>query len=221
MKNLFEDKEKENYSRTVRVINFRGNNYVEYESNGDKNKAISVEECLNKIRPYLIDIINNLKKSDTWKIQLTIANNFISSIDNDEERLMHSKSDNIEIMINDKADQIIKELFDSIKSRYQNNLESMKGSEFVFDYVHLLYYKCHKINLNCGGSYIDSPNWIKNKKATINPSNKKDNKCVQYAVTVVLNHEEIKKDPQIITKIKPFINKYNWQGINFPSEKDN
>ena len=221
MKNLFEDKEKENYSRTVRVINFRGNNYVEYESNGDKNKAISVEECLNKIRPYLIDIINNLKKSDTWKIQLTIANNFISSIDNDEERLMHSKSDNIEIMINDKADQIIKELFDSIKSRYQNNLKSMKGSEFVFDYVHLLYYKCHKINLNCGGSYIDSPNWIKNKKATINPSNKKDNKCVQYAVTVVLNHEEIKKDPQIITKIKPFINKYNWQGINFPSEKDN
>ena len=50
--------------------------------------------------------------------------------------------------------------------------------------------------------------------------NKKDNKCFQYAVTVVLNHEEIKKDWQRITKIKPFINKYNWKGINFPSEKD-
>ena len=51
---------------------------------------------------------------------------------------------------------------------------------------------------------------------------KKDNKCFQYAVTVALNHEEIKKDPQRITKIKPFINnnKYNWEGINFPSEKD-
>ena len=58
------------------------------------------------------------------------------TIDNDEERIMHSKSDNIETMINDEADEIIKDLFDSLKNRYQNNLESMKVSEFVFDYVH-------------------------------------------------------------------------------------
>ena len=58
---------------------------------------------------------------------------------------MHSKSDSIEIMINDDAEEVIKELFDSLKNRYQNNLESMKSSEFVFDNVHLLYYKCHKI----------------------------------------------------------------------------
>ena len=86
---------------------------------------------------------------------------------------MHSKSNNIEITINDKADEVIKELFDSLKNRYQNNLESMKGSVFDFDYVHLLYYKCHKINLNRGGLYIGSPDLIKNKKATINPINKK------------------------------------------------
>ena len=60
---------------------------------------------------------------------------FISSIDNDEERAMHSKTDNIEIMINVEADEVIKEHFDSLKDRYQNNLESMKGSESVFDYV--------------------------------------------------------------------------------------
>ena len=53
----------------------------------------------------------------------------------------------------------------------------MKGSEFVIDYVQLLYYKCHKINPNCSGSYIDFHGWIKNKKAPINPSNKKYNKC--------------------------------------------
>ena len=41
----------------------------------------------------------------------------------------------------------------------------MERSEFVFDCVHLLHYKCHKINPNCGGLYIDSPDWIKNKKA--------------------------------------------------------
>ena len=83
-----------------------------------------------------------------------------------------------------------------------------------------MYYRCHKINPNRFGSNIDFPGWIKNKKATINPINKKDNKCFQYAVTAALNNEEIKKDLQRITKIKPFINKYNWEGINFPSEKD-
>ena len=60
----------------------------------------------------------------------------------------------------------------------------MKGSEFIFDYIQLLYYKCHKRNFGRGGPYIDSPDWIKNKKATINPINKKDNKCFQYSVTV-------------------------------------
>ena len=98
----------------------------------------------------------------------------------------------------------------------------MKCSDFVFNCVHLLYYKCHK-NFKRGGSYIDSPDWIKNKKATINPINKKDEKkikCFQYAITVTLNHEEIKKDLQRITKVKPFINKYKWEGINFPSENN-
>ena len=53
---------------SVRVSNFWNNNYIEYESNGGKKKTQSVEEYLNKISPYLKDIINNLKKSDTWKI---------------------------------------------------------------------------------------------------------------------------------------------------------
>ena len=60
--------------------------------------------------------------------------------------------------------------FISLKNRYQNNLESTKGSEVVFDYVHLLYYKCHKINPNRDGSYIDSPGWINTKKQQQIPS---------------------------------------------------
>ena len=61
---------------------------------------------------------------------------------------MHSKSDKTKIMISDEADEVIKKLFGSLKSKYQNNLESMRGSEFVFNYVQLLYYKCQKVNLN-------------------------------------------------------------------------
>ena len=71
----------------------------------------------------------------------------------------------------------------------------MRGSEFVFDCVHLLYYKCHRINPDCGASYTDSLDWIKNKKATINPFNEKDNKCCQYAATVALNHGKIEAHP--------------------------
>ena len=71
-------------------------------------ETVSVKECLNKIKPYLKDIIYNLKKSNKRKIQLPVANNFIYSIDNDEVRVMHSKSDNMEIMINDEPDEVIK-----------------------------------------------------------------------------------------------------------------
>ena len=122
-------------------------------------------------------------------------------------------------MINHKADEVLKELFDSLKNRKQNNLESMKDSEFVFDYVHLLYDKRHEINPSRNGSYMDSPNWIKNQKTTINLLIKKNNKCFQYAVIIGLNHEKMEKDPQRIRKTKPFINRYNWEGRNFPSEK--
>ena len=70
----------------------------------------------------------------------------------------------------------------------------MKGSDFIFDSIQPLYYKCHIVNFKLGGSYIDSPDWIKKKKAAINPKNN-DNKCFQYAATVVLNYEEIKWNP--------------------------
>ena len=103
-----------NYYKPVRLSNFWSNNYIEYESKGDRNKTLSVKIYLNKIRPYFKNIINNLKNSDTWKIQLTMAINFISFKDNGEERVMYSKSDNIQIMINDKADEVIKELFKSL-----------------------------------------------------------------------------------------------------------
>ena len=83
----------------------------------------------------------------------------------------------------------------------------MKGSEFIFDSVDL-YYQSHKISLNRGGSYIDSPEWLKNKKATINPKTN-DDKCFQYAIKVTLNHDKINNHPERISNIKPFIDQYN------------
>ena len=80
--------EEKDYSKPVRVGNFWSNNYIEYESNRDRNKTLSVQEYLIETRTYLKYIIIDLKKSDTWNVQLTVAINFISSEDNDEESVM-------------------------------------------------------------------------------------------------------------------------------------
>ena len=91
-----------------------------------------------------------------------------------------------------------------------------RESEFEFDGVNSLYYDFNKTSINRGRSYIDSLKWLKDKKSTINPKNN-DDKCFQYAVTLALNLDKIKKDPQRVSKIKPFTEKYNWEDIDFPS----
>ena len=70
----------------------------------------------------------------------------------------------------------------------------------------------HKTILKRGKSNIKSPEWILNKRATINPKNK-DKKCFQYSITAALNKQNIENHPEKISNIKPFIDKYNWKGI--------
>ena len=111
----------------------------------------------------------------------------------------------------------LKDLFESFLQKYEENLQNkMRGSDFEFDGVNFLYYDFNKISLNRGGSYIDFPKWLKDKKSTITPKNN-DPKCFQYAVTLALNLDKINKHPQRISKIKPFIDQYNWKDIDFPS----
>ena len=113
-----------------------------------------------------------------------MAINFISSKDSNETRTMHTKSNNVEIMMGSETDEIIKDLFEEGVEGLE---ESMRGSDFVYDSIDALYYNLNKVSLSRGGSNIDSPKWLKNKKATINPKNK-DDKCFQYALTVALNY---------------------------------
>ena len=129
---------------------------------------------------------------------------------------VYSKSDNIEIMIGADTNEIIKKVFNSLLQRYQKcPVESMRGSDFLFDYVESLNYIFHKVDVKRSGSYIETPDWIKKKKAAINVEN--DDECFQYSMTVALNYDEIKKHHQRVNKVKPFVNKYDWNEINFPS----
>ena len=156
---------KKSYYKRMQTKGAFNNNYIEYESKGDKNKNLSPEDYLDIIKPFLRDMINNHKTHGEWKIQLTMQITFISSLGTREFHTMHSKSDNGGIMSGETND-IINEFFESFSKRCYEKLDiSMKeGSNFVFKSVDLLYYHLHKISLNRGGSYIDSPDWIKHTK---------------------------------------------------------
>ena len=160
----------EDYYKPIITDSAFNNNYIQYESKGNKDQILTINEYLDIIRPYLSDIINDHKtqgewrihSSNTiikskiqseWKIQLTMAINFISSKkDSDETRTMHTESNNVEIMMGSETDEIIEELFKSLLQRYQEGLEkSMRGSEFIFDSVDELYYDLNKISVSRGG----------------------------------------------------------------------
>ena len=148
--------------------------------------------------------------------------NFSSFKNSEETSTWHAKSHNIEIMMGSETDDIINGLFESLLQRHQKGLEASekKESSFIFDSVNLLHYHLHKTSLRRGKSYIKSPELLKNKRATINPKNIDDN-CFQYALTVALDDDKIEKHPERISNIKPFIDQYNLEGIDFPShEKD-
>ena len=151
-----------------------------YESRGDKDNMLAIYEYFDKIKPYLKDMIDDYKSKGEWKIQLSMQIIFVSFTDANETREMHTKSDNITIMRGVENEDIINELFNTFRKRYQEGLETkMRGSSFTFERIDLLEYHLHKISLNRGSSYINSPEWIKNKKVTINPQNTEDNNCFQ------------------------------------------
>ena len=161
------------------------NNYLEHRSEG--NNSLSFEEYLDLIKPHLNDLINTHKNKGEWKIQLTAQINFISlRPGSDEMRVMHTRSVNEEFMNGSNTDEVIKALFKSILQKYQENLqEKMKGSDFAFDGINYLYYDLNKITISKGGSYIDSPKWLKTNKSTIN-SKINDYKCFPYAFMIKL-----------------------------------
>ena len=194
------------------------NNYLEYGSEG--SNSLSFTEHLDLIKPYLEDLINEKKNKGEWKLQLTAMISFVSlKPDSDETRLMYTKSNPAEFMNGSETEEVIESLYRSLLQKYQDNLnEKMRGSDFVFNGINYFYYDFNRVSISKGGSYIESPIGLKDKKSTINQKNN-DNRCLQYATTLALNFNKINKDPQRISKIKPFIENYNWNDINFPAAK--
>ena len=193
-------------------------NYLEYMSNG--NNSLSFDEYLELIKPYLDDLINVYKATREWKLQLSAEISFVSQEPgSDDTHIMYSRSIPEEIMSGSETEEIMEKLIKSLLQKYQDNLQNkMKGSDFIFNGVNYLFYDLNRITISKGGSYIESPKLLKDAKCTITQKNT-DNKCFQYATTLALNFNNIDKHHQRISKIKSFINNYNWNNINFPTAK--
>ena len=210
--------EEDDYYKLKEVKRVFDGGYVLYESNGNKDARLSTDEYFSIIKPYLRGLIDNHMFKGKWKIQILMRIIFVYFIDLNETLEMYSKSDNITIMMGSETDDVINDLFNTFRKRYQEGLETkMRGSSFTFEGIDSLDYHLHKISLNRGSSCIKSPKWVKNKEVTINPRNTKDNNCFQYAIIASLHHNTIDHHPERTSKLKPFINDYNWKDIDFPA----
>ena len=216
MRDLFKLSVNEDYYKPKFTKSGYDNNYTQYESKGDR--ILSIQEYLTLIEKHLRELINQYKNEGQWKIELIAEINFISlKPGSDETRVMYTRSDNKEFMSGSDTNEVIKLLFRSLLQKYQENLQNkMRGSDFEFDGVNLLYYNFNKISLNRRGSYTEPAKWIKDKKSIIDPKNN-DHKCFQYAVTLALNYVKTDGNPQKISKIRPFIDQYNWKDIDYPA----
>ena len=142
----------EDYYKPIRIGNAFSSNYIDYESNGDKDKKLSIKDYFNEIRPYLNDLIDSYRTHSEWKVQLTMPIKFFS-LKILKELLLRIIAAITDILISNEADEIIEKIFDYFLKRYQEGLErSIKGSEFVYGRVDLLHYIFLRKSLKRGGS---------------------------------------------------------------------
>ena len=128
----------EDYYETRKITDAFNDNYVEYESNADKDKRLSIEEYVNMIRPYLSHIIDDHKNE--LKIQLTVGINFISIKDSSETHSIYMHSKNILILTGYETDHIIEKLFNSLFEKYQKRLEQKVKKKLAILLIRLLHY---------------------------------------------------------------------------------
>ena len=161
----------------------------------------------------LLPLNEYFKKSRSGLINLITKNHEVELNVNLVFRSKTNPNNECSIFITSKPADI-DEALDQLIKKY----EGLKDINFLLKCVESITYSFTKIIVK--NTFIESPDWIKDKKCTINPQNK-DNKCCQYPVIISLYHKEIKNNPERISKIKPFINNLNWENINFsPEEQD-
>ena len=178
---------------------------------------MSVKSYLDYVSPYLTMLIDE-NKADEQIIQADIGFNMVH-ID-DKRRFTHFfKSDNIICRPSSDTNVVLNDLLSSLYGKCQVDLTTSRtSSSFVFESVKECNIHFQKIDLRRGASYIESPDWLKNKKFTINAKNENSIYCFMHVITVALYHNELGSNPERISKkLMQYANKINWHNIDFPA----
>ena len=182
---MFDEDEDEDYYEPKLTNSAFKNNYSQYQTISDRKNMLPPNEYFKVIS--LIKLINK-HKNDNWKIQLTMKIIFTPIEDFNDERALYVKTKDVEIMRSSGTNEIVKKSFESIIQKYQELIEySTKNSGLILEGIELMNYDINKITINRGGSYIESPTWLKSKKCTINPQNKNDKTIVFNMVLLLLS----------------------------------
>ena len=121
----------------------------------------------------------------------------------------------LEVFQGSNVEEILALMMVNLKTQSEN--PKLPKSGFTLDHIMHLDIDFHKLQLTRGGSHIELPEWIAKKKAVINPKNT-DEECFKWAVIAALHHEEISNNPERISKLQPFVERYNWEGLEFPMD---
>ena len=204
------------YKPILAKDSFNGNHQM-YSCRGDKDSYMSISNYLDTVKPYLFALIDE-KNTSSQKVQLVIAVNLIHLTKSDRITF-YVKSKNITTAPSDKTNEIIYQLYDSLFKYFEDKLMICRtDSRHVYESIEGIDIHFHKIDLRRGSSYIPSPQWLKAKKAVVNPKNKKDNYCFAYATTIAIYHKEIGRDlDRISNKLLDCTEKLEWDGIDFPA----
>ena len=210
----------DDYYRAVLTSSLSDGGYQRYHFRGDKLRNMSVKSYVDRIIPYLRMLIDENKVYEQ-KIQLDLGFNMVHI--SDSRRITHfSCSDNIICMPSSNTTEITDKLLTSLHEKFDDHLLlSQESSSSVYERVEKCNIHFHKIDPCRGSSFIDTPEWLKNKKATINLQNANNPYCFMYAIAIVLFHEALDNNPGRISKnLIEYVNAFSWHEIDFPASYD-
>ena len=208
----------DDYYRPVLTSSLFDGGYRRYHFRGDKLRNMSVNSYFDKIIPYLLIDENKVYEQN---LQLDLGFNMIHI--SDSRRITHfSRSDNVICRPSSNTNEIINQLLTSLHQKFDDDLVlSRESSSFVYESVEECNIHFHKIDLRRGASFIDTPEWLENKKATINPQNTNNAYCFMYAIAIALFHEALDNNRgRISKKLIEYFNALNLHDIDFPATYD-
>ena len=218
LKDVLEDVANEEFKPVSIEGAFEGN-FICFRSEGveEGKPLVSIDQYLKKVKRHVLKNLSDVVKTgDNWKVQLNVATLF-RKVDGEDEGVNPIWSTPHVIMRGTDLGEVIEEMYQKILSDYETLSQACESSNYVFVRIVEMTYHCHKVDMNRGGSYVDLPEWIKNKKCCINSKNEDDDECFKWAVTAALHYNDIGKDCQRISKIKWYTELYDWSGIKFPT----